>query len=510
MASIFTLNDDCLCNILSFLHDPDSFYNFVLTCKRFTNVAKNTTYLQREIFRRKADFYLKKVVVQDNTTRHYDTDQKLEGFFTQAANSSELKNLLTGEKIVKVWQKNGPVAARLFSWIRSRTTDEETGEPRATCRTQYTNLTLHLPSSDQCMTIATTYFCDYNHIYDDEMTVEISCGDMKVSTSSLPHMNPCGYSYYDPADFAEGLRPLQPARDLLSNELGLGETKVKLTDNFFFWLCFFFPMAENLSAEDRLEFEDASKNIKPSPEMLHTAVAAYRKETDQEFGKLVNETWRKDDAKLSESFKSLLETIEILVQRSETKMIRKLGEDASRIITLLGDYELRELPRQLILCLLLRTSLNWSNISPGSIADKHIKSNAKFRVAQGEMIAVKGKMEGDGAGLTSWFGVRLEFVLPDGREIKVEAGYESPYYYKSRHLKIEELQPLTQLIQGCVNRDLKDQGEIPEILDSLTAAYFLAVLEFNWRAGDFLKVGKLLRENEEESSAEEEESSDSN
>ena len=481
MASIMALNDDCLCTILSFISDGGSFYNFAIACRRFANVAKSMNYLRSEILKVKADFYLKKVLVEKRGCS-YEVNQKVQNLLTDSVNWAKRKCLVTEGKLLDVWEKNGPVAAKLFSWITSRTEREETGEPRATCSTEFTEFKLRLPSIKQCMTVSTKYFRDCNGIYDDEMSIKISCGDIKVLTEKLPHTNPCDYSYCDPQDLTKGLLPLQPARDLLSKEIG-----VNLPDNFFFWFCFFFPLGQNLSEEDKVFFNDATKNNKPSREQLQNVVAGFRKDLSS----TVNEFARAHEIVMktivSESLKPLVETLDFLIHRAETRMIQKLEEDYSRIMNIFDD-DLRKIPSELILSLLLRTNLDWSNFSPGSIADKRVSSSAEFRLTKGRVLKVGGSVEGDGAGLTSWLGVKVNFLLPDYVELKLGAGYDFPHYYKARYLKVDQLHPVTMLVQECINHDFKNRNEIPKISDAFTAVYFLGVLEFSYPAGDFLNI----------------------
>ena len=65
MASVYSLNGDCLRPILCFLDDPASFYNFALTCKRFLKVTKSTeNAVHPNILRTKAECYLKHYLVE--------------------------------------------------------------------------------------------------------------------------------------------------------------------------------------------------------------------------------------------------------------------------------------------------------------------------------------------------------------------------------------------------------------------------------------------------------------
>lgn len=65
MASVYSLNGDCLRPILCFLDDPASFYNFALTCKRLLKVTKSTeNAVHPNILRTKAECYLKHYLVE--------------------------------------------------------------------------------------------------------------------------------------------------------------------------------------------------------------------------------------------------------------------------------------------------------------------------------------------------------------------------------------------------------------------------------------------------------------
>ncbi|KAJ7377566.1 hypothetical protein OS493_028124 [Desmophyllum pertusum] len=130
MASILALNDDCLHRIVSYLDDPSSFYSIAGTCKRFLQVTKSTSH------------------------------------------------------------KNGPVAAKLFTWIRNRETNREEGEPRSTCVTEYQSVTLHLPSCDKNMVIDTKYFHDYIGNYDDELSIHVTCDDLDITSEGFTPLLP--------------------------------------------------------------------------------------------------------------------------------------------------------------------------------------------------------------------------------------------------------------------------------------------------------------------------------
>ena len=68
--------------------------------------------------------------------------------FCAAAHFTAAKELLTYAKVVKVWETNGPVAAKLFTWIRNQESRTEEGVRRATYFNEYRSVTLHLPGCD--------------------------------------------------------------------------------------------------------------------------------------------------------------------------------------------------------------------------------------------------------------------------------------------------------------------------------------------------------------------------
>ena len=69
--------------------------------------------------------------------------------------------MLTYEKVIDVWQKNGAVVAKLFSWLRNKESSVQEGEP-----TGHRKVTFCLRScgeTGESLTIKTSYFRDYGH-----------------------------------------------------------------------------------------------------------------------------------------------------------------------------------------------------------------------------------------------------------------------------------------------------------------------------------------------------------
>ena len=297
---------------------------------------------------------------------------------------------------------------------------------------------------------------------------------------------------------------MKPVVQLLQKELG--DTAPPITDLFFVWFCFFFPNGNNLLKEHRPSFKDASRNEKPTPISIQSAVDAFHQslQTEAKFQDLVSK-WKGDEKEESQYSKMLAETIHLLLQRSEANLLQRLQQDSARFNQIASDYELKKLPKQLLLDLILRTSLDESNYSPGSISDKFVESKVSFRCLGGKVIKLWGGMHGDGASYPSWDQLELKFTLPDGKEINLDTGYLYSRPEK-RPLPIEELSPVTDLLQQGINERM--QGEkIPKIDNLFTAVYFIHALQFSQAEETFLgEHGELLQtESEEESSSEDNE-----
>ena len=134
-SAILSLNDDCLHNIVSYLDDHRSFHSFALTCKKFLQMTKRSHVPHPNVLALKAEYYIKCYIcdeVYGRAPARFDRYRDL-------AKLLHVSSRLSYANVVNMWQKNGPVAAKLFTWI----TNQQTGK-----------LTLHLPSSDKSMVIA--------------------------------------------------------------------------------------------------------------------------------------------------------------------------------------------------------------------------------------------------------------------------------------------------------------------------------------------------------------------
>ena len=295
---------------------------------------------------------------------------------------------------------------------------------------------------------------------------------------------------------------MKPVVKLLQEELG--DTVPPITDIFFIWLCYFFPHRKNLVVEHKLRFTDPSRNEKPTLGHAQPAIDLFHQnfQAETKLKSLVS-GWNDTESDISSL---IAKTVVVLIQRSETKFLEKLEGVAESFYRITSDYDLKLLPKRLLLDLILRTKLEFSNYSPGSIANKFVESIASFRFSEGKVVKVWGGFHGNGRGESSWDDLlELKVTLPDGKEFKLAS-----YRRHAPSIEIEKLSPVTELFQQGICKCMKEEKHIPMLDDRFTAFYLLHVLKFGREDEAFL--GKKDFKNlistgcsEEESSEESEE-----
>ena len=475
MASILSLPDDCLHKIVSFLDHPSFFNSITLTCQRFLQVTKNTrSVLHSNLLRAKAEYLIKCYIVEGRRAanfpnhRHADDGRYLVTLLRECARLTTSKNTLTYDKVVDVWQRNGPVAAKLFTWVRNlKSHSDNQGTVMKTTFRESRSITLHLPSCEKTMVIQTWYFGDYSHEIVPSLRIQITCGDLTVKSEGFSRSSSEEYLSWKLGEVKRSVEPMKAVVELLQKELG--ETVPPITDDFFLWLCCFFPDKANLTEGNRLRFKDDTRNTKPTYPTVQTAIAEFQKEMQFEhcLEKLLTKWNNKTTGKLEwEQSKMIDETIRQLSKRSVTKILERLGEDASRFYRIINCHDLKELPNNVLLDLFLRTSLEASTFKPATIANKNVESRVFFKCVGSKVMKVCGAIHGDGKSIPKWETLQLEFTLPDGKVLKLDAP-----------LNLKILSPVKGLLQECFNSSI--QGKQTEINTFCTAVYFLHALELS-------------------------------
>ena len=254
--------------------------------------------------------------------------------------------------------------------------------------------------------------------------------------------------------------------ELLQKELG--ETVPPITDDFFLWLCCFFPDKANLTEGNRLSFKDDTRNTEPTHASVQTAI-----DECLQFGSSLERLltiWNAKTMGESKYSEMITATIRQLSKRSETKILERLGENASTFYSIANYHVLKKLPNKVLLGLFLRTSLEGSTFKPEKIRYKreHRESRVFFKCLGGKAMKVCGcRFIYEVRNLIpTRERVQLKFTLPDGKVLKLDAPFN-----------LEKLSPVTDLLQACCNSTMQEkQTKIDNIC---TAVYFLHALELS-------------------------------
>ena len=484
--SILSLPDECLENIFSFVDDPFTFGSIALTCKRFLRLTENDgRVVHTNLLKSKAEYYIKLWTAHsrrrlvDGKDRLFDDIYDIGDLLRECATLTASKNAVTHDKVMAVWERNGPVAAKLFTWVRDLKCTVYSSLP-----TEMRNVTLHLPKCKKNVIIRaslnreSTVSCYPN--------LSINCGDTSVEASS--HSDASGpldnFIHWTKEEVERATEPMKSVIELLQEELG--ETIPPVTPYFFLWLCFFFPDKSDLLDDNRLCFKDASRNMKPTRTSVNMVITDYNRELrfkdslQEMFGKWKsvmlqrNSKMRASEQLLQKIPKKIEETLPLLSLRSEAKVLEQLKEHRFKF-HLIADYcaPLQDLDNEVIFDLFSRTSLEKSSTykSCNAIPIKHFENLVMYRCIGGKYMKVWGAMHGDGR--RSWEKIELEFTLPDDKVLKLE----SPF-------NLQILSPVTDILQEGINNDiyyssLTEQGYSQRIDNFHTANYFVKALDLN-------------------------------
>ena len=486
-VSILSLPDECLENIVSFVDDPFTFGSIALTCKRFLRLTENDgRVMHTNLLKSKAEYYIKlwtahsrrRLVNGDDQFCDYIDD--IHELLHECATLAASKNAVTYDKVMAVWETNGPVAAKLFTWVRDLRCTVDNSVSHET-----RNVTLHLPKCKKNVIIRANLVRESTVVSGPSLI--INCGDLSVRSihrlgdSFRPLDN---FVHWTKEEVERATGPMTSVIELLQEELG--ETIPPLTPYFFLWLCFFFPDKSDLLDGNRLCFKDASRNMKPTHTSVDMVIADYNREL--RFKDSLQEMFRKwksvmlqRNTKMLESEqllqkipKKIEETLPLLSLRSEAKVLVQLKEHY-RWFHYIAVYciALQDLDNEVIFDLFSRTSLERSSIYKlyNAIPIKHFENLVLYRCIGGKYMKVWGAMHGDGR--RSWEKIELEFTLPDDKVLKLESPFNLPI-----------LGPVTDILQEGIDNNiyyssLTEQGHSQRINDFHTASYFLRTLDFN-------------------------------
>ena len=347
MASILSLPEECLCKIVSFIDHPRTFYNVALTCKRLLQVTRNTRcVLHAHLLKFKALYFIRRYDVE--TDLDEEKRDKMRKLVCGCAQLTKAREFLTYDKVIDLWQKNGPVAAKLLTWVRNQQDGDEVffcddWDGFITINKNQT-LTLRLPGGGQTLVIETDYVEEYPieedskitmiHITSEDLQLDVTLKEFHCWSSVSFHDDYGQPKYLDCVDLDDDVHlskydakfaPLRPVIHILQKELG--ETVPPITNYFFIWLCYFFPDKLNLHEEHKLIFKDAASNRKPMYASIQPSLDEYHRlqQFETTFRKLFCE-WEDDQSNESYNARMIAETIHLSAQRSQVDTLKSLGE----------------------------------------------------------------------------------------------------------------------------------------------------------------------------------------
>ena len=345
MASILSLPEECLCKIVSFISHPRTFYSVALTCKRFLQVTRNTRcVLHTRLLKFKALYFIRRYDVEIDLDE--EKRDKMRKLVCGCAQLTKAREFLTYDKVIDLWQKNGPVAAKLLTWFRNQQLDSD-GEifdnSEGISWYDGQTLTLGLPSGRQTLVIKTAVCVTQYHTGEESSKItliHITSEDLQLDVKFKEPIEWWSRELYGRPNYLNSVRfsdgylhlseneakfaPLRPVIHILQKELG--ETVPPITNYFFIWLCYLFPDKLNLHEEDKLTFKDAARNRKPTYASIQPSLDEYHKvqQFETTFRKLFSE-WEDDQSNESYNARMIAETIRLLAQRSQVDSLKSLS-----------------------------------------------------------------------------------------------------------------------------------------------------------------------------------------
>lgn len=518
--SILSLNDDCLSHIVAFIDIPFSFHSVMLSCKRLNQIATSmeSDIWHSNIKRAKIENPLKKAIIEIFSSGEFCDDRTelwfvLDELFDNAIDYSFKKAFWNHPKLVEVWQNYGPVAARVFTWIRSmkHTANVSNHGPKfSSLRWEFT---IHLPGSNQDMAFHANYIHP-NDPVDAEigsnrlgLSLHITCGESLHSYQGSMSMLPNEYLTWDIVEKKKIIQQMEPALELLQKELG--KTIPLITPNFFVWLCLFFTADNELPEKDQLSFKDSVMNEKPTLDSFNGLFAPNICQlAEEKFKDSGSQYWEKYFGQ-AENANQLKDTLQTLASQGETQMLKELKGQFSRFAPIAKEfchYSSMPFLKKALLGLFQRTTFNSTDvfIPPEK---KEFENEVFFQLRNGSVLKVFGKIIFIGNKFKYDRKLEIKFLLPNGEVIELNTlqtvdniyGYSTMYQGKgcwmglpNPMLKwpifVEGLSPVTRLLQECINHSLQGEEDVPEIYNIFTALYFLAALDCTEVIGQFREV----------------------
>ncbi|XP_020896935.1 uncharacterized protein LOC110235781 [Exaiptasia diaphana] len=453
--SILSLNYDCLLEILSRLDDFTSFYFFSVTCKRFYQVSLETKHWHINVLKRKIRYYGTRFVINE-----FPKDRR---FTINLPLIQDLISIAEVYKITKptlanamnVWWARGPVAAEVFQWILDFKLRQEfkiNGEVQRVVK----KLTFRLPILNQELIIDT-----HLSVCSNRVTFKLTFGDLFVLYEIVQNSKtPCSYANLSEEHVRGFAVRAKPIIDILQKELG--ETVPSITGHFLLWFCFYPDSRKEIISDsmEQLQFKSNYNNREPTQESVQAALDSLNQ--SESLMRQIGE---------STNVGILCRMAEYLHGSSKHKVLHSLSKE---IFFVLGEPQ--QLSRayrlsDLLLCdLVLRVTF-----LPNTFSENHESdiTNFTFRTKGGEILKAEKIGLPRGKFRSIW-----NFTLPNGQKIHFEleefARWMDPREYGKVNDPFLKLQPVTEILEECVNSDT-DKQDI-KLTNIFTEKLFSALL----------------------------------
>ena len=266
------------------------------------------------------------------------------------------------------------------------------------------------------------------------------------------------------------IEPLQPAIDILQEELG--ETNPPITARFFLWFCFYPASLEfESNDEDKLYFKDPVKNLEPTRESVQPALD--RLDKSQSLMKVVGES-------------NNVKIVEEMMKNLKSQIVELLDEEMLNVILLLKENILYFwLPNSHLIPVVNNLTMKSTDLPLTSYTNcDKVAKQINFRIKRGQVMKANVIMELSvrpafqvitlefsdlpGSMITT---IEIQFSVREVIDVMKTSLSSDLLRHSTLRRKLSKLHPVTELLNTCID---KHDQDVFEITDHFTAVFFIS------------------------------------
>lgn len=169
-CGLLDLDDFCLSNIISYL-DCKAFQVFCQTCSRLNEVASDRHSWNSSVLFRRISYLIQSAWFEgwfEKKANNFKSYPKciLSNLMREGLNLGQSLAALSNGTVKSIWKENGPVIAKMYSYLVQFTTEEIHNHPQSNWLIRRKNFSFNLPSGDLVLQISTLDI--HNHDYMDD------------------------------------------------------------------------------------------------------------------------------------------------------------------------------------------------------------------------------------------------------------------------------------------------------------------------------------------------------